>query len=129
MGSHSAKLQCSMNFSLIFSLLKLWKKLRIWVDEVHQPNADDYPCQVDFPGASRACSRWLFGTECLALQGFPVHPSMDDFAISPFNFERERKCRTICSQAGNSMHVVCPFICSLHSAVCWRMKDDYNRTS
>ena len=79
----------------------------------------------------RACSRWLLPTECLLGQSFPVHPILHaDWKISCYNFKRpDRKARQVCAQAGNSMNVVCPFICALHSAVCWQPSAETDRTA
>lgn len=81
--------------------------------------------------AARSCSRWLLPTEALMTQGFPVHPVYhQQYRICSFNFARDtpRKPRSVCAQAGNSMNVICPYLCILHSAVCWRPTTHGNRT-
>ena len=91
---------------------------------------DSHLAKADFTDGERACGRWLLPTECLLGQSFPVHPALHaGFKICCFNFNRPgRKGRQICAQAGNSMNVVCPFICALHSAVCWQPVAETNRT-
>ncbi len=75
------------------------------------------------PGQPPACSRWLFPTECLLVQAFPVHPIINKgWKVCPFNFPRaERKARQVCAQAGNSMSILCTYICALHGLVCHRV--------
>lgn len=72
--------------------------------------------------------RWLFATECLAAQGFPVVPGMFNFEgdlckqpLCSFNLpSANRKIRAGCEQAGNSMHVMVMTVLQLHSLVALR---------
>ena len=49
---------------------------------------------------ARTCSRWMFSSECLLAQAFPVHPVLHaGFDICSFNFALEgRKPRQVCAQ-------------------------------
>ena len=95
------------------------QQLRIWVNRV--PGLEDQPQP---PG------RWLFPTELLLAQAFPCHPSFHkDWQVSPFNFARpDRKARQVSAQAGNSMSVLCTFLCALHSLTCLRAPQSPDRT-
>ena len=79
---------------------------------------------LELPDKQRMVPRWLFGTECLLTQGFPVHPLLHkDYRISCFNFPRkpgDRKPRAVCAQAGNSMNVVCPLAAALYGICNWQ---------
>jgi hypothetical protein len=55
-------------------------------------------------------TRWLFGTEALAMQGFPVHPEFParDTMLTSFQvLHPDRKPRVVCGQGGNSMATSC----------------------
>ena len=107
---------------------------RLWVDDVYEPSQslgkDAYLNSAPHRGGERACGRWLLPTECLLFQAFPVHPVLhQNFKICAFNWPRPgRKARHVMQQAGNSMHTICPFICALHSAVCWKPYVESDRT-
>ena len=106
---------------------------RIWVENPQEP----CPLNMQSSGLSkvechaRHCSRWMTATESLLMQGFPVHPRLHQgFRISCFNFDRQgRRATHVRAQSGNSMCVLCPYVCLLHSAACWRAVTSSNRTS
>ena len=107
---------------------------RIWLDEVPDYRQSSYFDTVFFEDRGHV-QRWLFPTEALASQGFPVHPAQARaFAnakdlLTSFHLPRpERKGRSVIQQAGNSMNGTCTFIVLLHSAACWLPAQEGNRT-
>ena len=75
--------------------------------------------------------RWLFPTELLATQGFPVVPgvynlkdSANKIPLCSFNvFRPQRLGRHIGAQAGNSMHTFPMTVLQLHSLLCLKYQD------
>ena len=78
------------------------------------------------------CPRWLFATEALACQGFPVIPGVFNLAdatspqtaripLCSFNIPcADRKVRAGNDQAGNSMHTFVLTVLQLHTMVTYR---------
>ena len=103
--------------------------IRIWLDDMPPDN----PCfRADFRREASCVGRWMAPTEALAAQAFPVHPvqlsgvTTCGLRTCCFHFPRsDRKGRAI---AGNSMNVICPYICHLHSAAAWKPQSESNRT-
>ena len=72
------------------------------------------------PSGWRGCRRWMFGTEALVSQAFPIHPRLHKgLTLTSFSKLRlNRKPRQVCAQAGNSMNVACSFLVQLHAYLC-----------
>jgi site-specific DNA-cytosine methylase len=111
-----------------------------WPGEAHQLNQD--PCGSHAMKSSKSClhtlihncgliftrsvtpARWLFPTEMLAAQSFPVWPGLslpEGLLLCSFNQRRDgRTCRAVCGQAGNSMNVMVAQVIQLHGYSCWK---------